>query len=106
MLAEQQCMCITVTHSCCQVVIPVIWVLPGLWQQAIVPVNVIGVIPQLALLGVLLDGGGGLILCAQAIVNSARHGGSIHILLTAMLTMRACKDTGVMHRLAGAADRH
>jgi hypothetical protein len=36
-------------------------VLPGLGQQAVVPVDVVGVEAQLALLGVLLDGGAGLV---------------------------------------------
>jgi hypothetical protein len=55
----------------------VCWVLPRLWQQAIVPVDVVGVEAQLALLGVLLDGRAGLILCVcvgggGAGVSSAR----------------------------------
>ena len=45
-----------------QLCILVIWVLPCLWQQSVVPVDVVGVEPQLAFLGVLLDRGARLIL--------------------------------------------
>ena len=38
------------------------WVFPSLWQQAIVPVDVVRVEPQLALLNVLLDWGSLFIL--------------------------------------------
>lgn len=42
----------------------VLWVLPRLRQQPVVPVDVVGVEPQLALLPVLLDGRLGLVLRA------------------------------------------
>lgn len=40
-----------------------------LGQQAVVPVDVVGVEPQLALLGVLLDGGAGLVLLSDGFVQ-------------------------------------
>eukprot|EP00955_Chlamydomonas_euryale_P108729 365870-Chlamydomonas_euryale.AAC.11 len=45
-------------------------VLPGLWQQAVVPVDVVRVEAQLALLDVLLDGSADLILRVAVLPNA------------------------------------
>lgn len=49
-------------HRSVEVLVGDTWVLPCLWQEAVVPVDIVGVEAELALLHVLLDGVGGLIL--------------------------------------------
>lgn len=52
----------TTYRDTAEVCVLVVWVLPRLWQQAVVPVDVVGVEAELALLGVLLDRRAGLVL--------------------------------------------
>ena len=55
----------------CHVFGLVLWVFPCLRKHAIVPINIVGVESQLALLGVLLNWGGRLILQCVCAVNTA-----------------------------------
>ena len=48
-----------------QLWVGMLWVLPGLWEHAIVPEDVVGIEAQLVLLDVLLDGVGLLLLQAR-----------------------------------------
>lgn len=55
-----------VTHSGLEGWVSLCWVLPCLWQQAVVPVDVVWVEAELALLDVLLDWGAWLVLWGTA----------------------------------------
>ena len=55
-------------HRCINLLVVVARVFPGLGQEPIVPVNVVGVEAQLALLDVLLNGGQ-LLVCGHLQCN-------------------------------------